>query len=75
MGTTTPNPLVEALLETDRSGIEMHYGDQPAVLDAIRTARTQNKRGPQWIAVKLSKAGTRITRAQVETWLKREGLM
>lgn len=74
MGTTTIAASVAAALkEPVGDSITAAYGNNPEVLEAIRVARA-NKRGTEWIANRLSTPDVTITRAQVVTYLKHNGL-
>lgn len=69
---STIDPIVAALTTFEPRGIEAIYGDRPDVIAAIHTARA-NGRGSQWIAERLSTDTVKVTRGQVETFLKQNG--
>jgi hypothetical protein len=50
------------------------FGDQPEVLDAIRTARVERGLSYRVIAQVLSKSGEKISEGAVQNYLRAEGI-
>lgn len=60
---------------TNRSKIEILFGERPEVLDSIRRARRERKLSYAQIARVLTReSGTRITDGVVSGWLATQGI-